>query len=33
LNEDGTMARLPQLMEVAEKHHMKLITIKDLIFV
>jgi 3,4-dihydroxy 2-butanone 4-phosphate synthase/GTP cyclohydrolase II len=31
LNEDGTMARLPQLMEVAEKHNMKLITIKDLI--
>jgi 3,4-dihydroxy 2-butanone 4-phosphate synthase/GTP cyclohydrolase II len=31
LNEDGSMARLPQLMEVAEKHNMKLITIKDLI--
>ncbi len=31
LNEDGTMARLPQLIEVAKKHNMKLITIKDLI--
>lgn len=31
LNEDGTMARLPQLIEVAKRHQMKLITIKDLI--
>lgn len=31
LNEDGTMARLPQLFEVAKKFDMKLITIKDLI--
>lgn len=31
LNEDGTMARMPQLMEVAEKFGIKIITIKDLI--
>ncbi len=31
LNEDGTMARMPQLMEFAEKHGLKIITIKDLI--
>lgn len=31
LNEDGTMARLPQLKELAEKFDFKLITIKDLI--
>lgn len=31
LNEDGSMARLPQLIEVAKKHQMKLITIQDLI--
>lgn len=31
LNEDGTMARMPQLKEVARKHDMKIITIKDLI--
>lgn len=31
MNEDGTMARLPQLVELAEKFNMKLITIKDLI--
>ena len=31
LNEDGTMARMPQLQEVAKKHGMKIITIKDLI--
>lgn len=31
LNEDGTMARLPQLIEVAKKFNMKLITIQDLI--
>ena len=31
LNEDGTMARMPQLKEVAKKHGMKIITIKDLI--
>jgi 3,4-dihydroxy 2-butanone 4-phosphate synthase/GTP cyclohydrolase II len=31
LNEDGTMARLPDLVKVAEKFDLKLITIKDLI--
>ena len=31
INEDGTMARLPQLMEIAEKFDMKVISIKDLI--
>ncbi|KAA6341319.1 Riboflavin biosynthesis protein RibBA, partial [termite gut metagenome] len=31
INEDGTMARLPQLMEVAEKFGIKIISIKDLI--
>ncbi len=31
MNEDGTMARLPQLIEIAKKHNLKIITIKDLI--
>jgi 3,4-dihydroxy 2-butanone 4-phosphate synthase / GTP cyclohydrolase II len=31
MNEDGTMARLPQLREIADKHDLKLISIKDLI--
>ena len=31
LNEDGTMARLSQLLEIAEKHNLKIISIKDLI--
>ncbi len=31
LNEDGTMARMPQLQEVARKFDMKIITIRDLI--
>ncbi len=31
LNEDGTMARMPQLMEVAERFGIKIITIRDLI--
>lgn len=31
LNEDGTMARMPQLKEVARRHGLKIITIKDLI--
>ncbi|MDR1136956.1 MAG: bifunctional 3,4-dihydroxy-2-butanone-4-phosphate synthase/GTP cyclohydrolase II [Synergistaceae bacterium] len=31
LNEDGTMARLPQLMEFAEKHGLKIISVADLI--
>ncbi len=31
MNEDGTMSRLPQLMEIAKKFDLKIITIKDLI--
>lgn len=31
LNEDGTMARMPQLMEFAGKHGLKVLTIRDLI--
>lgn len=31
LNEDGTMARLPQLLEISKKHNLKLISIKDLV--
>lgn len=31
LNEDGTMARLPQLIKVAQKHDLKIISIKDLV--
>lgn len=31
LNEDGTMARLPQLLELAEKYDMKIISIRDLV--
>lgn len=31
MNDDGTMARLPQLLKVAKEHNLKLITIKDLI--
>ena len=31
LNEDGTMARLPELLELAKKFDFKVITIKDLI--
>jgi 3,4-dihydroxy 2-butanone 4-phosphate synthase/GTP cyclohydrolase II len=31
LNEDGTMARLPELMKVAEKHELKIISIEDLV--
>jgi 3,4-dihydroxy 2-butanone 4-phosphate synthase/GTP cyclohydrolase II len=31
LNEDGTMARLPDLRKLADKHDLKLVTIKDLI--
>lgn len=31
LNEDGTMARLPELVKIAEKHNLKIITIKDLV--
>lgn len=31
MNEDGTMARLPQLKEMAEKFNLKIISIKDMI--
>lgn len=31
LNEDGTMARLPQLLEIAKKFDLKIISIKDLV--
>ena len=31
MNDDGTMARVPELMEFAKQHHLKIITIKDLI--
>ncbi|MBP5771789.1 MAG: bifunctional 3,4-dihydroxy-2-butanone-4-phosphate synthase/GTP cyclohydrolase II [Bacteroidaceae bacterium] len=31
LNADGTMARMPQLKEVAERHGIRIITIRDLI--
>lgn len=31
IQEDGTMARVPQLMEMADKHNLKIITIQDLI--
>ena len=31
MNEDGTMARLPQLMEVAQKFDLKIVSIEDLV--
>lgn len=31
MNEDGTMARVPQLMEFSKDHRLKIVTIKDLI--
>ncbi len=31
MNDDGTMARLPHLIEIAKKFNLKLITIKDLV--
>ncbi|MGV8992591.1 MAG: 3,4-dihydroxy-2-butanone-4-phosphate synthase [Flavobacterium sp.] len=31
LNEDGSMARLPQLMEVAKKFNLKIVSIEDLV--
>lgn len=31
MNEDGTMARLPQLVELAKKHDLKIVSIEDLI--
>jgi 3,4-dihydroxy 2-butanone 4-phosphate synthase/GTP cyclohydrolase II len=31
MNEDGSMARLPQLAEVAKKFDLKLVSIEDLV--
>jgi len=31
MNDDGTMSRVPELMKFAEKHKMKIVTVKDLI--
>ncbi|MBA3706719.1 MAG: GTP cyclohydrolase II, partial [Bacteroidetes bacterium] len=31
MSEDGSMARLPQLLEIAKKHNLKIISIEDLI--
>lgn len=31
MNEDGTMARIPQLMEIAQQYNLKIVTIADLI--
>jgi len=31
LNDDGSMARMPQLVEFAKKHSMKIVSVKDLI--
>lgn len=31
MNDDGTMARLPQLIEIGEKHNIKIVSIADLI--
>ena len=31
MNDDGTMARMPQLVTFAQQHNMKIITIKDMI--
>ncbi len=31
MNEDGTMARVPQLMKIAKKHNLKIMTISDLV--
>jgi len=31
MNDDGTMARMPQLSEFAEKHQLKIVTIADLV--
>lgn len=31
MNEDGSMARLPELMEIAKQHDFKIVSIKDLI--
>jgi len=31
MNDDGTMSRVPQLMEFSKKHNLKIVTVKDLI--
>ena len=31
MNEDGTMSRVPELMEFSKRHNMRIVTIKDLI--
>ena len=31
MNEDGTMARTPELLEISKKHNLKIISIKDLV--
>lgn len=31
MNDDGTMARVPQLIEFSKKHNLKIVTVKDLI--
>ena len=31
MNENGTMARMPELIKIAKKHQLKIVTIKDLI--
>ncbi|NWF76856.1 MAG: bifunctional 3,4-dihydroxy-2-butanone-4-phosphate synthase/GTP cyclohydrolase II [Nitrospirae bacterium] len=31
MNDDGTMARVPELMEFAKKHNLKIVTVKDII--
>ncbi len=31
MNDDGTMARLPELTKLAEHHHLKIVTIKDIV--
>jgi 3,4-dihydroxy 2-butanone 4-phosphate synthase/GTP cyclohydrolase II len=31
MSDDGTMARVPELMEFAQKHNLKIVTVKDLI--
>jgi 3,4-dihydroxy 2-butanone 4-phosphate synthase / GTP cyclohydrolase II len=31
MNDDGTMSRVPQLIEFSRKHHLKIVTVKDLI--
>lgn len=31
MNDDGSMARMPELLKIAQKHQLKIVTIKDLI--